>query len=324
MPYSPEIYQAATLLLERRRDEAEHISERRRTEIYDAIPEIRETDGKLSMELSDISAALLRKGADTASVIDEIRAQCSRMNARRAELLKKNGYPENYLEPPYSCSKCSDTGRVDGVLCDCYKEVCRKLAAEELDKSSGAAACSFDNFSLNFYEDSGAQGAANPRVMMTGIYNSCRNYAENFSGNSPSILMIGKTGLGKTHLSLAIAKTVVEHGFGVVYVPAQRLCSNLEHEHFSRDGGDGTYKKYSECDLLIIDDLGAEFPTQFTAAAIGNLINDRLCRKMPTIISTNLGANELKTKYSERTASRLLGEYKAIMFIGKDIRFAKK
>lgn len=324
MPYSPEIYQSAALLLERRRDDAERLAERRRTEIYAAIPEMKETDGKLSKELADLSVSLLRSGVDSASLMNEVRLQCEKMKLRRAELLKKNGYPEGYLEPAYSCPKCSDTGRVDGVLCDCYKELCRKLAAEELDKSSGSSACSFDNFSLEFYEDSGAQGAANPRVMMTGIYNSCRNYAESFGADSPSILMIGKTGLGKTHLSLAIAKTVVEHGFGVVYVPAQRLCSNLELEHFSREGGNEFYKKYSECDLLIIDDLGAEFPTQFTVAAIGNLISERLCRKRPTIISTNLGANELKIKYSERTASRLLGDYKAIMFIGRDIRFAKK
>ena len=324
MPYSPEIYQFATLVLEKRRDEAERLAECRRAEVYAAVPEIRETDAKLSKELADLSVSLLRSGVDSASLMNEVRLQCEKMKSRRAELLVKNGCAADYLEPVYSCSNCSDTGRVNGMLCDCYKKVCRRLAAEELEKSSGAAACSFDNFSLDHYEVNGARGGANPRVMMTGIYNSCRNYAENFGADSPSILMIGKTGLGKTHLSLAIAKTVVEHGFGVVYVPAQRLCSNLELEHFSREGGDEFYKKYSECDLLIIDDLGAEFPTQFTAAVIGNLISERLCRKKPTIISTNLGANELKIKYSERTASRLLGDYKAIMFIGRDIRFAKK
>ena len=102
--------------------------------------------------------------------------------------------------------------------------------------------------------------------------------------------------------------------------------SRLEKEHFSsgRDNEyEGSEQAILECNLLVIDDLGAEFPTQFTAAAIGNLINERLCRSLSTIISTNLGANELKTKYSERTASRLLGAYKAIMFTGKDIRFAK-
>ena len=324
MPYSPEIYQAATLLLERRRDEAEHIAERRRAEIYDAIPEIRETDGKLSMELSDISAALLRKGADTASVIDEIRAQCSRMNARRAELLKKNGYPENYLEPPYSCSKCSDTGRVDGVLCDCYKEVCRKLAAEELDKSSGAAACSFDNFSLNFYEDSGAQGAANPRVMMTGIYNSCRNYAENFSGNSPSILMIGKTGLGKTHLSLSIAGEVIGKGFNAVYNSAQNIFTELNKEHFGRSDSSFSYEAMIlDCDLLLIDDLGAEFSTQFTNAALYNIINTRMNYSLPTIINTNLSLKEIEEKYTRRISSRIIGEYAVLDFFGYDVRQLK-
>ena len=43
MPYSPEIYQSAALLLESRRDDAERLAERRRTEIYAAIPEIKET-----------------------------------------------------------------------------------------------------------------------------------------------------------------------------------------------------------------------------------------------------------------------------------------
>ena len=257
MPYSPEIYQSAALLLEKRRDEAERSAEKRRSEVYSAVPEISEADAELSKELSGLSSAMLRKGADTVSVTNEIRLCCERMKARRAELLIKNGYPADYLEPAYTCLKCSDTGRVGGVLCECYKEICRGLAMEELNKSSGASLCSFDNFSLEYYEDNGAQGAANPRVMMTGIYNSCRNYAENFGKDSPSILMMGKTGLGKTHLSLSVAKTVVEHGFGVIYVPAQRLCSNLELEHFSKNSSDEFYNKYSECDLLIIDDLGA-------------------------------------------------------------------
>lgn len=324
MPYSPEIYQSAALVLEKRRDEAERIAAAHREEVYAAVPEIKAVDEKLSKEISDISVKMLQKDADANSVITEIRLRCDHMKEEHAELLCKNGYPKNYFEPEYVCKYCDDTGRHDGNLCECYRSICRSLALKELEESSGAAACSFDNFSLDYYEDCESADAPSPRKMMTGIYNSCRNYAENFSKDSCSILMMGKTGLGKTHLSLAIAKTVIEHGFGVVYVPAQRLCSNLELEHFSKSGGDGTYRKYLECDLLIIDDLGAEFPTQFTASSIGNLVNERLCRNLPTIISTNLGSAELKVKYSERTASRLLGAYKAVMFIGKDVRFIKK
>lgn len=324
MPYSPEIYQKAADILEKRRDDAAAVAAKHRDEVYAAFPEISNADAELAAELSSLSSAILRKGLDQSSVLNEVRSKCEHIKEQKSRLLLQHGYPADYLEPKYACRFCGDTGRVDGVLCDCYRRLCKSLAEEELNQSSGAAACSFDNFSLDFYEDSGASGAANPRNMMTGIFNSCRNYAENFSKSSPSILMIGKTGLGKTHLSLSIAKTVVEHGFGVIYISAQRLCSNLEQEHFSKKGGEDFFEKYSGCELLIIDDLGAEFPTQFTAAAIGNLINERLCRKLPTVINTNLGATELKTKYSERTASRLLGEYKTVMFIGKDIRFIKK
>ena len=82
-------------------------------------------------------------------------------------------------------------------------------------------------------------------------------------------------------------------------------------------------RKYTDCDLLIIDDLGAEFPSQFTTSAIGNLINERLYENRPTIISTNLSVKELTERYSERTASRILGEYKRLLFVGEDIRFLK-
>ena len=158
---------------------------------------------------------------------------------------------------------------------------------------------------------------------MSNIFEFCKLYADGFSENSESLVLIGKTGLGKTHLSLSIAREAVKKGFGVVYTPAQRLVSSLELEHFSGSGSSTMKKKYSSCDLLIIDDLGAEFPTQFTTAAIGNLINERLFEKRPTIISTNLMGNELTARYTERTASRILGEYRKLYFLGEDIRFLK-
>ena len=324
MPYSPEIYQSAALVLEKRRDEAERIAAAHREEVYAAVPEIKAVDEKLSKEISDISVKMLQKDADANSVITEIRLRCDLMKEEHAELLCKNGYPKNYFEPEYVCKYCDDTGRHDGNLCECYRSICRSLALKELEESSGAAACSFDNFSLDYYEDCESADAPSPRKMMTGIYNSCRNYAENFSKDSCSILMMGKTGLGKTHLSLAIAKTVIEHDFGVVYIPAQRLCSNLELEHFSKSGGDGTYRKYLECDLLIIDDLGAEFQSTFSAACLYHVINSRINKKKPFIISTNFSLSEIEEIYDARLSSRIVYETLNIPFPKVDIRLEKK
>ena len=73
-------------------------------------------------------------------------------------------------------------------------------------------------------------------------------------------------------------------------------------------------------DLLILDDLGAEFPSPFNLATVYNLINTRCNRRKPTIISTNLTAQELEQKYSHRVVSRLFSLLDCLRFVGKDIR----
>lgn len=323
MAYSSEVYAAAKRILEERRTGAQRLAELKKADVYAKIPEIRRIDSELSRRMANLSMLVLRGNENLDDVLSEINAQNDAAKRQKAELLSENGLPADYLEPHYTCENCSDTGRKNGMLCDCYKEICRAEAQKELAASSGSAECSFENFDLSYYVDNGASDGTNPRRKMQNYYNFCINYANGFSLSSPSIIMIGKTGLGKTHLSLSIAKTAAEKGFGVVYAPAQKLVSNLEREHFSYSGSDLFMRKYTDCDLLIIDDLGAEFPSQFTTAAIGNLINERLYENRPTIISTNLSVKELTERYSERTASRILGEYKRLLFVGEDIRFLK-
>ena len=78
-----------------------------------------------------------------------------------------------------------------------------------------------------------------------------------------------------------------------------------------------------DCDLLVIDDLGAEFATQFTNAALYNIINTRINYSLPTIINTNLSLKELEEKYTRRISSRIIGEYAVLDFFGYDIRQIK-
>lgn len=326
MAYSAEVYAAAKRVLEERRNRAERLAALKKADIYAKIPEIKQIDSALSKDMADLSVLILRGGKDLDSALAEMNAKNEANKRRKAELLSEKGFSADCLEPQYTCKDCSDLGRKNGILCSCYKEVCREEAQKELAKSSGSASCSFDNFDLSYYVDNGAEDGTNPRRKMNNYYNFCINYANSFSLSSPSIVMLGKTGLGKTHLSLAIAKTVISNdkaNFGVVYAPAQKMVSELEREHFSYSGSDTVIRKYTDCDLLIIDDLGAEFPSQFTSAAIGNLINERLYENRPTIISTNLSGKELADRYTERTASRILGEYRKLYFVGEDIRFLK-
>lgn len=323
MAYSSEVYVSAKRILDERRTHAENLATLKKADIYDKFPEIAKLDLELSRNMADLSVLILRGGKELDKALLEMQLENERISQKKAALLMANGFPADYLEPKYSCEKCCDIGRKGGILCSCYKELCRSEAQKELAASSGSSECSFENFDLSYYADNGVSDGTNPRRKMQNYYNFCINYAKSFSENSPSIVMIGKTGLGKTHLSLSIAKTVIDNGFGTVYIPAQKLVSSLEREYFSNGGGDTAMNKFLGCDLLIIDDLGAEFPSTFASSAMGNLINERLYKKRPTIISTNLTVKELTDRYSERTASRILGEYKRLLFVGEDIRFLK-
>ena len=326
MPYSAEVYLDASMVLAKRRRIAEREADLRKDKAYEEIPDLRKLDVELAENLSKLSIKIMQGKIDSDAVFSEIKDKNLEFQKKQTEILLKNGLSADYLQPHYSCRLCSDTGRINGKLCQCYKDACLDSAIEELERSSiNAGSCSFDNFDLRYYDnDEPDENGVLPKNKMPVIFEFCKGYAGKLPDEHRSILMLGKTGLGKTHLSLAIASAAVKCGLGVVYSSAQHLISELENEHFSNEKCDDALKKYCGCDFLIIDDLGAEFITQFSISVIGNIVNERLLRDLPTIISTNLSLNEIKEKYSERTASRIFGCYEKLKFIGRDIRIKKR
>ena len=163
-----------------------------------------------------------------------------------------------------------------------------------------------------------------PRKKMEEILHYCEKYADEFSTESKSICMSGQTGVGKTHLSLSIAKVVISKGFNVIYGSSQDLLRDVEREHFGKSNDDkDALGSLLGCDLLIMDDLGTEFESSFYNSVIYNVINSRLNRGLPTIISTNLSLSELESRYSDRVVSRLM-VYDFLRFVGSDIRQIKR
>ena len=79
----------------------------------------------------------------------------------------------------------------------------------------------------------------------------------------------------------------------------------------------------SDCDLLIIDDLGTEMVNQFTLSCLYDVLNSRINNRRSTMINTNLPTKEIEAKYNERITSRLFGEYLPLLFSGVDIRRQK-
>ena len=113
----------------------------------------------------------------------------------------------------------------------------------------------------------------------------------------------------------------------MLYETAQNLFGDFEDERFNRAYNSGTDERktdrYFTCDLLIIDDLGAELSNQFTASCLYNLINTRYNAGKSCIISTNLTHGEIEKRYSQRVFSRLCGQYQILQFTGFDVRMMK-
>ena len=316
MGYSREAYEYARTQVAERKAAAERDAEARRAALETSLPEWKALEDRLSaVGLAGVKAAVGLAGTRELQVF---RAEYEDLLRQRTALMAQKGLSEDDLLPRYVCPLCGDTGYVDGTLCDCARKLARQYEFDRMSRQMPLAASTFAAFDLNYY-------TGPDRKAMEDVLAFCQKYAEEFSLNSPSLLMHGKTGLGKTHLSLAIVNGVLDKGYGVVYAPAQTLLDKLEKERFGRSEGDSdTFALLSECDLLVIDDLGAEFRTTFTGAAIGNLLNNRVLSGKPTIISTNLTAAELNDAYGERVMSRILGYYQRLAFAGADIRQQKR
>ncbi len=328
MTYSKEIYDTAYSVIDGRRREAETTAQRHTDEVYRVIPEIEEISRKLTSCSLGAARAVL-KGANAKEELQRLAGISSDLQKRQAELLENNGYPIDYMEPEYTCSHCRDTAFVEKkgktVYCDCFLKLLIECSCDEINKLSPLSLSTFDTFSLDYYPyDSNADGVS-PYARMSKILNYCKNYAKSFSGEGKSILMRGATGLGKTHLSLAIANEVLQKGYYAVYVSAPSILSKLESTHFSYNNGEEEHliQTLVDCDLLIIDDLGTEFLTPFSKTTIYNIFNNRLLKRKPMIINTNLTVRELQDVYSQRFVSRIIGECDRLDFIGKDIRAQK-
>lgn len=294
----------------------------RLVELERSIPEFY----RVEQGFAELGARLLAVNTDLSLSVQERRERIARIDTEREALseerrylLQEHGYPLDYTAPIFECNKCHDTGFVNSDMCSCMRRELVKMGYESSGLGALIRTQSFDSFSLAYY----AQGEQ--RDNMARTLSVCRAYAESFSKGVGNILFLGGTGLGKTHLSTSIAKVVIEKGNDVVYETAQNILGDFESEQFGMkyERGELT-SRYMDCDLLLIDDLGTEISTQFTVSALYNLVNTRLNRQLPMLISSNISdPTQLRERYTDRIVSRLFGEFKVFVFSGKDIRTQK-
>ncbi|OUN98068.1 MULTISPECIES: ATP-binding protein [unclassified Pseudoflavonifractor] len=329
MSYDAAIVQRASARLARRKE----IRERRRwdleQELYRRQPRLRELDraiGGTMAELAGLAISGKPIQADGPEIAD-IRRRNLELQAQRAELLHTLGYEPDALDPTPACTKCGDSGWAGAEMCTCLKELCAQEQMKALTALLNLTdEQNFDRLRLDVYSDQPWEGKRSPRENMKRVVTVCEGFARRFPDYPlHNLLLSGGTGLGKTFLSGCIAREVSGRGYSVVYDTAISLFSTFEAKKFSRDLGqerqarDDT-RRYLNCDLLILDDLGSELTTPLAQSTLYEVVNSRLQGGKHTIISTNLSMEQIGARYTPQVVSRLAGAYQELTFYGDDIR----
>lgn len=322
MGYSAEVIARARDRLAQAKTERETQNRQRLQEAYEKLPRLRQIDMQLRQTMIAATRAAF-SGGDAVRAMEQARAENQALQQERKALAEANFAP-GYLDEEPICPICGGNGYMGSNMCRCLAELCRQEQRKELTLLSGGNE-SFDKFRLDVYPDQfdPASGVIPRRIMQQNL-EYCREYAARFSRNAENLLFVGNTGLGKTFLSACIARAVADRGYSVVYETASHLFAKLERAKF--DGDEEARKetrRYQNCDLLIVDDLGTEMPGQFVTAALYSLVNDRLLENKPMVISTNLIVDEMERRYSPQIASRLYGGFQMLPFVGEDIRVLK-
>ena len=323
MAYSAQVVARARARLAEAREDRESENRQHLQEAYAQVPRIREIDILLRKTMAATARLAFTAGSDAREAMEQVKEQNLSLQREREYLIREN-FEEGFLDESPICDHCGGLGYVGSQMCECLRELCRQEQKKELTFLNVGRE-TFDQFRLDYYSDyTDPRQGVSPRAVMERTLQTCRRYAFGFTEKSENLLFSGDTGLGKTFLSACIARTVADRGYSVVYESAGHLFTNLERAKFSGDeSAREDIRKYNQCDLLIVDDLGTEMPGQFTTAALYSLINDRLLSGKPMIVSTNLTSEDLSRRYSPQIVSRLRGSFRRVAFIGEDIRVLK-
>ena len=324
MPLTNKQYDTIMREYDRRQYQDYRLQCTRIDQIYEQIPRIREID-------SEISACSLRQAErmidQEPGAMKSLKDELALLKAEKEGLLLSAGYPADYLKMHYTCPICQDTGYVDNQKCICFKRAISEHLYTQSNIRELLKTASFDAFSLDYYPEdmiNKASGQTARQFAETALERA-KDFVQNFDHSFENLFIYGDTGVGKTFLTYCIAKELLDSMHSVIYYSAFDLFDAFARNTFSNsETTEGENDYILNCDLLIIDDLGTELSNSFTTSQLFLCINERILRQKSTIISTNLGMNQLADIYSERVLSRISSNYTLLKLFGADIRILKR
>lgn len=322
-----DIYSEIEVEYQNIRKNNEVVYEQTKKQIYFHFPRIEEIDNQLENAALDSCKEILSGSVGAKEAVERMKTKTQRLVAERNEILKSAGLPVDCLDEIYNCPLCKDSGWKDGKRCDCYYDKLRDVMQKK--SNMGAADMkSFEKFDISVYSpQKNSEYNISPRENAQNIFEIAKEFAEGNGKPASGLLFYGGTGLGKTFTSECIAREFIKNGRTVFYSSSPKLFSLFEDYKFGRNTTDEVrraIKFVSDAELLIIDDLGTEFRTQYVDSILFDIINTRTRGEKYMIISTNLTPGQIEKTYSPRISSRILGSFETVLFFGDDLRLSSR
>jgi DNA replication protein DnaC len=227
-----------------------------------------------------------------------------------------------------ACTRCDGTGWQaidrDGVRrverCTCWQERASEQLLETARVPPRYARCTLENFLVY------------PNEKLAAALAKARKFADDFPAVQKGLCLIGAPGIGKTHIATAVLRRLIleKHVRGLFYDVRDLLrVIRSTYNPVVRTAEMDILRPVMSAELLVLDDLGAEKPSEWVEETMNLIVNTRYNERRPTIITTNYenvpddaetSVDSLKARVGFRLHSRLHEMCEFLEYDGGDFR----
>lgn len=264
-----------------------------------------------------------------------IRSLALRNGGHAGDAMPKNAAVK-LVEVAAVCPLCGGTGWKDAdtghgrrvTRCDCFL----RTRADDLLESAGIPE-RFKHCGFPEYETASSSSLAAAKIVV-------EKWAAEYPLDRTGLLLVGPSGLGKTHLAVAAIRELAKKGVRCLFCDYRDLLKQIQNSYnpSSQTTELELLRPVFETEVVLLDDLGAQKPSEWVWDTVSFILNSRYNGKQPTIITTNFldgpsareegaqgprrAAREetLGDRIGERMRSRLFEMCRFVPMDGKDFR----